>query len=287
MSNEDPDGFAELAHTTVAIIGLGLMGGSLALALRGKCARLLGIDRDPATLALAEQMQLVDQVSSQAAELLPQASLVILATPVNAILALLKELPAWHSGSAVVLDLGSTKRLIVRAMADLPARFDPLGGHPMCGREKSGLANARSDLYRNAPFVLTPLARTSPGARRLGAALAVAVGAHPLWLDPETHDRWAAAASHLPYLLASALMLATPSEAASLLGPGFRSTSRVAASDPGVMLDILQTNADEILAALGRLSPQLALLEAALRRGDWDALRLQLEAASRLRQGID
>lgn len=282
----EEDGFKELAQARVAIIGLGLMGGSLALALRGKCAGLLGIDHDPHVLELARQGQIVDRISSEPAELLPQATVVVLATPVNTILALLRVLPAWHPGPAIILDLGSTKHHICQAMQALPERFDPLGGHPMCGREKNGLANASRDLYHAAPFVLTALERTSSRARRLGIALAQAIGARPIWLDPETHDRWAAATSHLPYLVASALMLGTPPETGPLFGPGFHSTTRVAATSPTIMLDILKTNQAEVLAALGRFRQQLAQLEIDLRGSDWDSLQAYLARAADRRAAL-
>jgi prephenate dehydrogenase len=280
------DGFKDLAQARVAVVGLGLMGGSLALALRGKCAELVGIDPDPAARSLARERDVVDRASGDPADLLPGADLVVLAAPVQAILRLLEGLPAWHPGAAVVFDLGSTKRQIVRAMAALPGRFDPLGGHPMCGSEKSGLAHARADLYLEAPFALCALERTSARALALGAALAQAVGARPLWLDPVTHDRWAAATSHLPYLVACALALSAPPEARPLVGPGFTGASRLAAASPTVMLDILQTNPDEALQALIRFQAQLARLEAALRGGDWQALQAQMQGAAAAHQQV-
>jgi prephenate dehydrogenase len=282
----DEDGFKSLAQASVAIIGLGLMGGSLALALKDKCAALIGIDRDPYTLELASRQDIFDRLAGDPAEVLPGSDIIILATPVTTIVNLLEKLPEWHSGEAMILDLGSTKSQICRVMDRLPERFDPLGGHPMCGREISGFTHASIDLYAGAPFALVPLERTSPQARHLGTELATAAGAHPLWLDPETHDRWTAATSHLPYLLASALMLGTPIEASPLFGPGFHSTSRVAATSPTIMLDILQTNTTEVIAALERFQSQLALLEAELRSADWEALRTQLERAAGLRQSI-
>lgn len=255
---------ASLGEARVAILGLGLMGGSLAMALRGRCARLLGIDPDPATLVMARQMGLAECLSADPGELLPGADLVILAAPVSAILRLLGDLPRLHPGRPVVLDLGSTKAEIARAMAGLPERFEPVGGHPMCGKERSSLAEAERGLYLGAPFALTALPNTTLRARQMAESVAEAAGAHPLWLDPETHDRWVAATSHLPYLVASALAAATPAEAAPLVGPGFRSTARLAASPPGVMLDILATNRANLLEALGRFRTSLDRIEACL-----------------------
>ena len=126
---DKPGFFSErLSDCSVAIVGLGLMGGSLALALRGFCRELLGIDPDPATAALAQQMRLVDRFSPTPEPLLPEADIVILAAPVGVILDQIARLPQLHPGQALVLDLGSTKSEIMRAMQALPARFDPLGG---------------------------------------------------------------------------------------------------------------------------------------------------------------
>lgn len=202
----------------IAILGLGLMGGSLAMALHGKCASLLGIDPDQGALSFALQKGFVNKASTDPARLLPEADVVILAAPVGEICNLVESLPQLHPGKALVLDLGSTKKEITAAMSNLPWRFEGIGGHPICGKEKSGLENADAGLYQGAPFVLTPLAGTTPSAKAKAAQLVKAVGAHPLWLDAETHDRWIAYTSHLPYLLALALATATPPEALSLAG---------------------------------------------------------------------
>ncbi len=265
----DPD---VLRKARVAIVGLGLIGGSLALALKGQCALLLAADPDPRTRALALERGVVDVVSPDAAAILPQADVVILATPVRTILQLLDDLPKWHPGHAVVLDVGSTKAEITARMASLPDRFDPIGGHPMAGKENGGLCHAEATLFQRAVFALTPLERTSMHARAMALALVEAVGALPVWLTPETHDQYAAAVSHVPYLLSLALTLATTEAAASLAGPGFRSTTRLAASPPKVMGDILLTNREPVLTALQDFRKQLTALEAALASDDEEAL---------------
>jgi prephenate dehydrogenase len=240
------------------------MGGSLALALRDRCQTLLAIDPDPETLSLARRRHIVDQIAHDPTDILPQADVIILAAPVGAILNIIETLPSQHPGSPVIIDLGSTKTEICRSLDTLPDRFDPLGGHPMCGKEAATLANAEATLFQGAVFAFTPLPRTSSQARSIAEQIARTVGALPLWLDPATHDQWAAATSHLPYLLASALTLATPSEAAQLVGSGFRSASRLAAQSPSMMLDVLTTNQANLLEALGRFRSQLDLLEECL-----------------------
>jgi len=261
-----------LATARVAILGLGLMGGSLALALRDHCAILLGVDPDPTTLALARQLNIVDRTASEPADLLPEADLIVLAAPVQAIIDLLHELPALHPEPAVVLDLGSTKVRIMEAMDSLPERFDPIGGHPMCGIEKSSLAYADARMFQGAPFAFTPLPRTSPRAYALTEQLACTIGARPIWLDPATHDRWTAATSHFPYLLSNALAFITPSEVSPIVGPGFRSTSRLAASSLTTMMDILTTNRENVLATLSCFREHLDLLADLLTRGDFTTL---------------
>jgi prephenate dehydrogenase len=270
----------------LAILGLGLMGGSLAMALRGHCAGLLGIDPDPAAVQLALEKGVVGRAATDPAELLAEAEVIILAAPVNTILELLQILPELHPGPAVVLDLGSTKSRIVEAMEKLPERFDPIGGHPMCGKERSGLANADPALFRGAPFAFTPLARTRPGARKFASTLAQALGANPLWLDPATHDRWVAATSHLPYLVSNALAACTPLEAAPLVGSGFRSATRLAPTSASMMLDILMTNRENVLAALGSFRQQLAQVESLLTACDYPALQEILETGALRQQSL-
>jgi prephenate dehydrogenase len=266
-----------LAPSHVAIMGLGLMGGSLAMALRDKCEFITGIDPDPAVLELALQMNIADQVSSEPAALLPKADILILAAPVNSILTILGDLPELHPGSPVVMDIGSTKVQIVEAMRSLPARFDPIGGHPMCGKARPSLAYAEASIFQGAVFAFTPLSRTSQKTRQLAGQLAGIVGSVPLWLDPETHDRWVGATSHLPYLVANTLAYTTPLDASPLVGPGFRSTARLSTSALAMMLDILDTNRENVLAGLERFKGHLASLETHLLNRDRDSLRALLE----------
>jgi len=267
---DNPD-FA-LARSRIAIIGLGLMGGSLALALKGKCAALYGIDPHRAALELALSQNIVDSADEDPARLLPEADLAVLAAPVPAILALLERLPELTANPCIVLDLGSTKQLIVEAMARLPERFDPIGGHPICGKEKLSLANAERTLYYAAPFLLTPLPRTTPRALSAALQLMEALGARPTILDAPEHDRILAATSHLPFLLSSALALTMPLHAAPFVGPGFRSASRLAGTPTSMMLGILQTNRDNILEVLRGFQHSLAEIEHALQNADGAAL---------------
>jgi prephenate dehydrogenase len=272
------DGFF-LLHSKIAIIGLGLMGGSLALALKGKCAALYGIDPDPATRQLALRQNIVDLAEADPAKLLRLADLVILAAPVPAILTLLERLPDFTPNACIVLDLGSTKRLIVEAMSRLPERFDPIGGHPICGKERLSLENADRTLYYAAPFLLSPLPRTTSRARSAADQIIAAIGANAKTLDPAEHDRILASTSHLPFLLASALALSTPQTVAPFIGPGFRSASRLAGTPVSMMLGVIQTNRENLLSSLEALQDELALLTSAIAENDEDTLKATLNAA--------
>jgi prephenate dehydrogenase len=283
MNDEDPGFFTK---KQIAILGMGLMGTSLAIALQGKCTRLIGIDPDPAVVEYLQQQRICNEVSSDPAVLLPQADLIILAAPVRTIISLIHSLPDLHPGPAMVMDLGSTKMEILRAMQDLPERFDPIGLHPMSGKEKSGPMNADPAIFMNAPFALVPLERTSDQTRTLAEHLALLVGAHPLWLDADTHDRWVAATSHVPFLAASALAAATPLDAAPLVGSGFRSTARLAGTSTTMMMDILATNRSNILHALQQTRIELERLEKLIVDQDYTGLKQALDQIARHYQDI-
>lgn len=264
---EDP-----LFDKRVAIIGLGLMGGSLALALRGKCKAILAVDNDSATIQQARQMFIVDQISASPAEILPQADIIVLAAPVRTILGLIPQLPDWHPGSPLVIDLGSTKTDICAALERLPARFTTVGGHPMCGKEFSSLAYADAHLYQLATFALCHLPASDEAACMLAEALVSAVGANPIWMEPETHDQAVAVTSHMPFLLANALAAVIPSHAAVLTGPGLRSSTRLAGTSLRMMQDVLLTNRQAVLSALSQFQNRLNLVSELLSSKQDEAL---------------
>lgn len=283
-----------LAEAQVAIVGLGLMGGSLAAALstRRACRRIVGIARRPSTLRTALALRIIHQGETDLAAGVREADLVVLATPVRDILARIAAIGPFLKPGCVLLDVGSTKRAICQAMETLPPHVQPVGGHPMCGKETSGLAMAEPDLYQDRLFILSPLERTAPEALALAEELVRAIGARPLLLDPTRHDALVAAISHLPYLLSVALVNAAErlSENDTLLwqiaASGFRDTSRLAAGSVEMMLDILITNREPILAALRTAQGELATLADLLSQGDFDALQAKLEAARRRRTEV-
>ena len=277
---EDSDN--PLATARVGIIGLGLMGGSLALALRGRVAHLLGVERQVVARQMALREGVVDEALEELTAGAPPLDLLVLATPLRVILDTLGRLPALRPGGCAVVDLGSTKRAVVAAMSALPQQFAVVGGHPMCGKETAGLASADGDLYRGQTFVLCRVPRAAPpaAAESLVLALVDAIGARPLWLDAADHDRLVAAVSHLPAVVAAALMRGAPDERQwAVSASGFRDAARLAGSDPRMMLDILLTNREAILAALHDYQADLAGFTAALEREDAAALADWLAAA--------
>ena len=273
---------SHLAQARVGILGLGLMGGSLALALRGRVAHLLAVERQVITRQTALRLGIVDEAVEELTTATPPLDLLVLAAPVRVILDTLGRLPALRPAGCAVIDLGSTKRAVVTAMSTLPPQFAAVGGHPMCGKETAGLAAATADLYRDQTFILCPVPRPAPqpAAEAPALALVEAVGARPLWLDAAEHDRRAASVRHLPALAAAARMRGAANEAQwTVSASGFRDAARLAGTDPRMMLDILLTNREAVLDALHAYQADLDGLGAALAQGDEAALAEWLAAA--------
>ena len=282
-----------LDESDFAIVGLGLMGGSLALVLRARraCRNIVAIERDADVCARATARGVVDQAGTDLS-LAAQADVIVLATPVRTIRAQLSRIGDIVRAGAVVIDLGSTKREIVRAMDALPANLQPIGGHPMCGREVAGFDAADANLFRGAAFALTPLARTAPQTLAFARSMVETIGARPLVIDAARHDQIVAATSHLPFALAVALMTTADDLARdddllfALAASGFRDTSRLAASDAAMMLDILLTNRDNVANVARACSRRLDQLADAIAEGDEIALRGILENPARRRRAL-
>jgi prephenate dehydrogenase len=280
----------ELKDAQVTIVGLGLMGASLAGALRGKCRRVVGVARRAESIEIALARGFVDSGTTDVAEGVCEADVVVLATPVRVILQQLPDIAPLLPEGCLLMDLGSTKGRIAVEMAQLPGHIQPLGGHPMCGKEKSGVEAADPALYKGCTFILSPLKRTSQEALTLGCAVAEAAGAHPLILEPERQDFLVATVSHLPYLLACALVAtadATTSQdpaAWEVVATGFRSTSRLAGSDVTMMTDILLTNREEVLKALDTYQEHLGELIRLVDTADEEKMRQVLGVIRKTRR---
>lgn len=273
----------------MAVLGLGLMGGSFAMAAReaGLARFIVGFDPDRDALTEAVTAGVIEQAASDVRDAVTDAQLVVLAAPVRAILELLDRIVPHVQPGTLVLDLGSTKREIVDRMGALPEDVRAVGGHPMCGKEVAGLEHAEADLFREATFALCPTLHTDDAARQEAADVATALGAHPLWLEADEHDRLVAAVSHLPYLLSVVLVQSAfdgnDRRAWQLAASGFRDTSRLAASDVQMMLDVLRTNRDAVTANLERAEEHLRQLRTLLAGDDEVSLTDLLGEAARLR----
>lgn len=278
-----------LTNARIAILGLGLMGGSLAMALKGQCLEIAGADTDPRALSFALEQGIIQRTTDLQNAV--TANIVVLATPARAILQQVQALASITPSHPVTLiDLGSTKARIVEAMCRLPPAYQPLGGHPMCGKEASGIANADRLLFRGALFALTPFERTTPTALGFARELVSVVGAHPLELNAQAHDQLVSHISHLPYVVSAALMRAALAAEApalwALAASGFRDTTRLAASDLTMMTDILLTNREAVLDSVRAFRLELTALERAIESADEHAIRTAFTAARQKRQTL-
>ncbi len=252
----------------LAILGVGLLGGSVARAARaqGLAREIIGVGRDRQRLAPAVEDGALDRAVTDVAEGVRGADLVVLAATVLANESLLAQVWRHAEDGALITDVGSTKRGIVHA-AERLAATRPLafvGSHPMAGSEKSGYAIARADLFHGALVVVTPTEATDPRAVKAVTEFWEALGARVSTLDPESHDRAVAAISHVPHVVAWALMDAVARfepGALEVAARGFKDTTRIAASDPAMWRDILVANADAVLATLGGFRRALGELE--------------------------
>ncbi len=276
-----------LSETEFTIVGAGLMGSSLALALRGKVKGIRGVEPNPAYWDAARPH--FDHVTADLRSAVAAADVVILAAPIRAILQLLDRLKPMLRPGTLVIDLGSTKTDIVRAMNDLPETVLAVGGHPMTGKETSGPASADGTLFEGRVFVLCPTQRSTPEAINLAQHIIKAIRARELILPAERHDAAVAAISHLPYLI-SAGLVATVQRAAQiddlpwkLAATGFRDTSRLAGSDVTMMGDTVLTNRQAVLDALCLFSEQMRSIQDALQTSDEDQLRGILRSAQQAR----
>ncbi|MET1116017.1 MAG: prephenate dehydrogenase [Comamonas sp.] len=278
----------------LGLIGCGLMGGSFALALKkaGLVKRVVGYSKSPATTERARQLGVIDAQAPSALLAAQGSDIVLLAVPVAATEATLASIRHLVTPEMLIMDVGSTKADVVQAaragLGDRLASFVP--AHPITGKEVAGVEHADADLYVGSHVVLTPTERTLAvqleQARRIWQALGCQVHS----MSPEAHDATLATVSHLPHLLAFAMMqsvLAQPNADATLAlaGPGFRDFTRIAAGNPQIWRDILMANRAQVLAQSRQFRQALHALEALMQAGDGPGLEGQLTLASGARAG--
>jgi prephenate dehydrogenase len=277
----------------LTIVGLGLLGGSVAKAARSRrlADTIVAVGRDARRLDAARREGVVDAVALDLGAGVAGADLILLSTPVAAIEALLPRVAAHAPADAVVTDVGSAKAAIART-ADALAGARPLafvGSHPMAGSEQSGYAVSRADLFEQATVIVTPTARTPATATARVRAFWEALGARVTALAPDLHDDVVAAISHLPHLVAYALVDSVTrldGDALDLAARGFKDTTRIAASDPRVWREIFQTNRAALAGTVAAFRAALADLEDLVARGDGDALEQKLAAIKAVRERL-
>jgi prephenate dehydrogenase len=274
----------------ISIIGIGLLGGSVALAARKRISgcKITGYTHNPKTAAAARSAGIVDSTGTLA-EAVAGADLVLLCSPVGTFERLLTELVDHLAPGTLVSDVGSTKRAVVdaadRLLAKRGVRF--VGSHPMAGSEQRGLAHARADLFTGALCIVTPTETTDPSAAVDIEQFWKALGLRTTRLSPPEHDRLLAEISHLPHALAAALVAMQDDAALPLAGKGFLDTTRIAAGDAELWRDILLENADNLQSAIGVLRSQLDTLSTLLEARDGLQISTWLAAAAARRRKLD
>lgn len=264
----------------VAILGMGLMGGSLAWALKNQVRALVAADPDKNTRDLVRSTGLVENIVENPGDILPESDVVILAAPVGAVLEIIPNLPDWHPGQAIVLDLGSTKQQICQQLEKLPPRFDVLGGHPICGNVVGGFEHADPDMFKGAVFAFSAFTHTTDQVKGFAEDLAERIGAKPCWVEPKQHDYLVSATSHLPYLLSAALALNTPQNSKPFRGPGYRSSTRLASTPSSMMLDVLKSNRIFLLQHLDQIQKILAEFERLIQKEKYPELLALMDQAA-------
>ena len=251
----------------VAVVGTGLIGGSLAMALKRKklARRIVGVSRHEETLRIAKKKSIIDS-GSRDLNIVRDADLVILATPVDTILKSGRAIRGLIKDSCIVTDVGSTKQKIVRSLARIFPRF--VGSHPLAGSEKRGIINADPRIFKGSVCLLTPVAGTDRSALKKIQRLWESLGARVVFISPERHDKALAFVSHLPHIAAFSLINSVPAEDLKFASGGLRDTTRIAASDPGIWADIFLSNRSNIIKAIGVWQRNAGLLKSAIAHQD-------------------
>ena len=278
-----------MAPKRLSILGVGLLGGSLGLAVKRRAsgATIVGYGHRRETLDEALRIKAIDVAATSAAEAVNGADFVVLCTPVGLFEPLLKEIGPAVGAGTVVTDVGSTKRKVVeQAERMLPAGGRFVGSHPMAGSEKRGVRYASADLFEGAVCITTPTARTDPAALEQVEGLWRSLGMKVTRLSPQEHDRRLADISHLPHALAAALVAMQEEPSLALAGNGFRDVTRIAAGDGGLWRDILAENSDNLRDGVVRLQQHLERLLKHLDSGDPEAARAWLDEAAARRKGM-
>ncbi len=274
---------------TVAIVGVGLLGGSIGLALqqRGLARQVIGIGRRAASLRKARRCAAVTSTTTQLARGVAEAELVIVCTPVGKIVEYVAQIAAHAPVGALITDVGSTKAEIVSALEPRlgkPVRF--VGSHPLAGSEKAGCEYATADLFCGRVTVVTPASTSELQAVRQIESFWRSLGSRVVRMSPFAHDAAVAMTSHVPHVVAAAMAVATAGSDLPLVAGGWKDTTRIAAGDPQLWWQILSTNRDQVLKSLDKFEKVLSQFRGALERGDEAHLMQLLDAGKTTRDSV-
>jgi prephenate dehydrogenase len=278
---------------SVAIIGVGLIGGSLGLALRkaNLTQNIIGIGRREEKLQQALKLGAVDSIVTDIYFGVKRADMVILATPINSILEIATQMVPYLKMGAIVMDVGSTKKKIVRKLTPSLSLSEVhfVGTHPLAGSEASGIEVAKADLFENATCVITPIPQTNKDALSIIRSLWEGIGAKVIEMSPEVHDELIAYSSHLPHLIATSLAdLAKQRDKKilPLLASGFKDTTRISASDAVMWRDICLTNQEEILKSISEFKKILEKWQRLIEQANSETLKAAFEEIKKFRDQI-
>ena len=281
---------ALLDERGIAIVGVGLIGGSIASALRarGFTRPIVGVGRNPQRLEAAEREGLLTLGTTKFAEAAEHTSLFVFCTPVNLIAAGIRDAAALAKPGTLFTDAGSVKQSICDDLsAPLPNETHFVGSHPLAGSEKRGFEHASADLFANRVCVVTPTDSTNPQALQRTVALWEALASRIVELSPEDHDRRLALTSHLPHVAAAALAGLLDDASRPFAATGFRDTTRIAGGEPGLWTAICQANSQQLVDAVNRMQERLSEFRDCIDSGDTDRLRKLFEFAQSRRQTLD
>lgn len=276
----------------ITILGIGLLGASFALALKKNrlCSTITGYGRNRENLLEAKERNIIDSFETDPAAACREADLIMLSTPVGSFIELTKAIsPALKKG-AVLTDVGSVKGALAREIEKIiPKDVHYIGGHPIAGSDRSGIASANPELFRDAKCIITPTENSDPAALKKIQDIWKALGSDVLTLSPEEHDRVYAAVSHLPHLIAYALVNTVADMDKSYLdfsGKGFMDATRIASSSEELWNDICLLNRDNLVEALAVFKKNLDMLDQYLKTGNSDLLKAEFRKARVLRENI-
>jgi len=278
----------------MVIAGVGLIGGSLALVCKEKgiVSEIIGVGRSEGNLRDAVNLKAIDSYTSKIEDAVKGADIIVLATPVSSLIRLAKEMAPYLSPGAIVTDVGSVKGSVIEIEKIIPSNTFFVGGHPIAGKEKSGVKAASPGIFHGSRCILTPTPKTNPDALSIIQSMWELSGARVICMEPERHDLIFAAVSHLPHVISYALvntLLDLEKEEEGVISysaGGFRDFTRIAASHPEMWRDICLMNRENIIRMLERYEKSVERLKSLIMKGDADGLFAEFDRAKRVREKL-